>query len=265
MSTTSRRVLAVTVATIVAVLTGILAGMLGTRTTCTARSTAAPGAVASPVATGDEPGSGVGSSGGGTAGPASAGVLTCTRQGFAAAPALAGAGGAALAGLVALILPLLGGARQVGAWQIGPPQVPVHTSAARLAAAAGGRPGAGAPDVAAPTAVAAPAAGRAEADRDALVRACIYVRDRLTSRALADRLGAALQEVGVSVVEPTGERFDPARHEAGGAAASDEPGRAGTIAAVEVPGYTDRGRVLRAPVVTVYQAAAGRHADREER
>ena len=37
-----------------------------------------------------------------------------------------------------------------------------------------------------------------------------------------------------------------------------DPSLTGTIAAVEVPGYVDRtGRVLRAPVVTVYQAGAG--------
>jgi hypothetical protein len=80
----------------------------------------------------------------------------------------------------------------------------------------------------------------------------------VTSRALADRLAAALRDAGVNVVEPVGERFDPARHEAGGATPTKDPTQTGTIAAVEVPGYVDRtGRVLRAPVVTVYQGGAG--------
>ena len=45
--------------------------------------------------------------------------------------------------------------------------------------------------------VAARGNGPADADRRALVQACIYVRDRVTSKALGDRLGAALQEAGV--------------------------------------------------------------------
>jgi hypothetical protein len=99
----------------------------------------------------------------------------------------------------------------------------------------------------------------AEADRAALIRACIYVRDRTTSRALADRLGTALRDAGVRTVEPAGARFDPAQHEAGGAAPSTDPAKIGTIAAVEVPGYADRdGRLLRVPVVTVYRAATER-------
>jgi molecular chaperone GrpE (heat shock protein) len=81
----------------------------------------------------------------------------------------------------------------------------------------------------------------------------VYVRDRATSKAIADVLGRSLQEVGVSTVAPVGARFDPAHHEAGGATPTTDPALAGTIAAVEVPGYVDRGVVLRAPVVTVYK------------
>lgn len=118
--------------------------------------------------------------------------------------------------------------------------------------------------VSGPPAAGGPARGtdpRLDADRAALVRACIYVRDRVTSRALADRLAAALRDAGVNVVEPVGDRFDPARHEAGGATPATDPSQTGTIAAVEVPGYVDRtGRVLRAPVVTVYQAGGGQQA-----
>src|SRR5690606_21730091 len=73
-----------------------------------------------------------------------------------------------------------------------------------------------------------------EQERSTLVQACIYVRDRATSKALADRLGWALQEVGVTTVVPTGARFDPAHHEAGGSAVTNDPAKVGTIAAVEV-------------------------------
>src|SRR4051812_36253609 len=56
----------------------------------------------------------------------------------------------------------------------------------------------------APPAVPAPAAaGTGDADRTTLVQACIYLRDRVTSTALASRLDQALRQVGVSTVEPT--------------------------------------------------------------
>lgn len=94
---------------------------------------------------------------------------------------------------------------------------------------------------------------QATAERAKLVETSIYVRDRATSKALADRIGWALQEIGVATVAPTGATFDPAHHEAGGAAPAPDNSKVGTIAAVEVPGYVDRGIVLRAPVVTVYR------------
>ena len=98
-----------------------------------------------------------------------------------------------------------------------------------------------------------PGAHTGDGDRGVLVQACIYVRDRVTSRALAARLDEALRHVGVSTVEPAGERFDPSHHEAGGALPTANEALVGTIAAVEAPGYADRGVVLRPPVVTVYQ------------
>ena len=90
-------------------------------------------------------------------------------------------------------------------------------------------------------------------DRASLVQTCIYLRDRVTSTALASRLDQALTEVGVAALEPAGERFDPGHHEAGGTVSTGDDALAGTIAAVEAPGYADRGVLLRAPVVTVYQ------------
>jgi hypothetical protein len=91
------------------------------------------------------------------------------------------------------------------------------------------------------------------AERATLVRVCVYLRDRVTSTALASRLDQALHQVGVSTVEPTGERFDPSHHEAGGTLPTTDAALVGTIAAVETPGYADRGVLLRPPVVTVYQ------------
>jgi hypothetical protein len=107
-------------------------------------------------------------------------------------------------------------------------------------------------DPARPT-TAAPPREHPDGDRSTLVQACIYVRDRVTSKALADRLGWALQEAGVSTVAPAGARFDPGLHEAGGSVGTEDPAKAGTVAGVEMPGYVDRGVVLRAPVVTVYR------------
>jgi hypothetical protein len=91
-------------------------------------------------------------------------------------------------------------------------------------------------------------------ERMTLVETCIYVRDRATSKAIGDRLGWALNEVGVVEDRPAGEPFDTARHEAGGTAPTDDHQLAGKIAGVEISGYNDRGQILRAPVVTVYRS-----------
>lgn len=102
--------------------------------------------------------------------------------------------------------------------------------------------------------VAAPETRRLTKERRTLVETCIYVRDRASSKAIGDRLAWTLNEVGVVENHPTGERFDTAKHEAGGTAPTSEQHLDGTIAAVEISGYTDRGQVVRAPVVTVYRA-----------
>jgi hypothetical protein len=108
---------------------------------------------------------------------------------------------------------------------------------------------------------AAGAAGPGEAvavrERAALVAASLYLRDRLTSVALTDRLDRELAAVGVLPVAPVGERFDPSRHTAEGAVPTGDPQLAGVIATVEAPGWADRGVLLRPPAVTVYQPAAG--------
>jgi hypothetical protein len=267
MSPNSLRVLAGAAAAVLVLLTGIAVGLVARTDQCPAapapqQQTAPPSAAPTPSPTGggvvdDTPGNG--GSLGGTVGarpdrttaqaeppaptqaatqqaapPQAAPAPTCTKESFAVAPALVAIAGSGLAVAVAFGLMLAAGLRRT----------PVPTSAPP---AAGG-----------PSRVPPGADPRLDADRAALVRACIYVRDRVTSRALSDRLAAALRDAGVTVVEPVGDRFDPARHEAGGATPVSDPSLTGTIAAVEVPGYIDRtGRVLRAPVVTVYQAGPG--------
>jgi molecular chaperone GrpE len=242
-SPNSLRLVAVAVALFVAVLTGAATGLLSGAPDCPAAPAVNATTAPPPAPTTANGGAGIGDSVGGGGAPeqppkqqpttaAAGGPVqlaakgSCTdRETFGVTAALTAFVGALLVGAALLLLLLLSSR---GAPR--PVQVPVT-----------GR-GNG--------------AGPADTDRRALVQACIYVRDRVTSKALGDRLGAALQEAGVTTLEPTGVRFDPAHHEAGGAAPSNDPALIGSIAAVEVPGYLDRdGRVLRAPIVTVYQAA----------
>ncbi len=240
MSTTNLRALAVAVAAIIAVLTGAAVGMLSGERTCTVTVTqTAPAVATTTTPPTDASGGGIGNAQPGTTTPGGAEkpvppptqnnvqaappTTSCTTDSFNTAPALTAFIGAAFVGGVVLLLLLM---------------------AARPRTAPS----------AAPTRTPSRADERATADRNTLVQAAIYVRDRVTSKALADRLGAALRDAGVETLEPTGVRFDPAQHEAGGAAPSEDPSKIGSIAAVEVPGYADRGgRILRAPVVTVYQ------------
>jgi molecular chaperone GrpE (heat shock protein) len=95
-------------------------------------------------------------------------------------------------------------------------------------------------------------AEQALAERRALIGMCLYALDRARSAGVAARLEEGLAEVGVRAVRPDGERFDPAVHEAGGTAPTDDPALVGLIAETEVPGFTDRGQSLRAPIVIVY-------------
>src|SRR6266508_1883941 len=211
MSPTSRRVVTVTVAAIVAVLTGVLVGLLSARSSCTpvlAPATQGTPAAVLPTTSVPSPAAGLGGSNAEPLRPsvppaepapvAQRQPICGSRDTFEPLPALAALGGAGLAGLAVLLL-MLAGAMRAAPVPAAPPR----------------------PTGPPPVAPAAAANRRTEADRAALVRACIYVRDRVTSKALADRLGVALQEAGVSVVEPAGERFDPARREAGGATPSD--------------------------------------------
>lgn len=97
---------------------------------------------------------------------------------------------------------------------------------------------------------------RALADRQALIQLCLYALDRARSNGVAQRLEDGLAAIGVRALRPDGERFDPARHEAGGAVATEDPALEGVVAETEVTGFADQERLLRAPVVTVYAKRA---------
>lgn len=93
---------------------------------------------------------------------------------------------------------------------------------------------------------------QAVADRQALIQLCLYAMDRAHSAGVADRIEQGLAATGVHALRPDGVRFDPARHEAGGAVRTEDARLEGTVAETEVPGFADHDRLLRAPVVTVY-------------
>lgn len=97
---------------------------------------------------------------------------------------------------------------------------------------------------------------QALAHRQSLIQLCFYALDRARSGGVVQRLEHGLAEIGVRAVRPDGDRFDPALHEAGSATPTDDATLDGVVAETEVVGFTDHGRVLRAPIVTVYTKRA---------
>jgi hypothetical protein len=95
---------------------------------------------------------------------------------------------------------------------------------------------------------------QALAERTALVRLCLYALDRARSPGVVERLEEGLAGIGVAALRPDGDLFDPTYHEAGGTVATCDVTMDGVVAETEVVGFADRGRLLRAPVVMVYQA-----------
>lgn len=94
------------------------------------------------------------------------------------------------------------------------------------------------------------------AERKSLVQLCLYALDRARSAGVAERLEEGLAGVGVTALRPDGIRFDPAFHEAGGTVSTTDETLDGLVAETEVVGFSDRGDLLRAPIVTVYSKAA---------
>ncbi len=93
---------------------------------------------------------------------------------------------------------------------------------------------------------------RALAERRSAVQLCVYALDRARSAGVVQRLEEGLAAIGVTALRPDGERFDPARHEAGGTIVTEDAALDGIVAETEVVGFADRDRVLRVPIVTVY-------------
>lgn len=94
------------------------------------------------------------------------------------------------------------------------------------------------------------------AERKTLVQLCLYALDRARSPGVVERLEEGLAGVGVTSLRPDGVRFDPTFHEAGGTVATTDEQLDGVVAETEVVGFSDRGEVLRAPIVTVYSKGA---------
>jgi molecular chaperone GrpE len=111
------------------------------------------------------------------------------------------------------------------------------------------------PDAPPPTAEAL-ALDQALAERKSLVQLCLYALDRAKSPGVVERLEEGLAGVGVAAIRPEGVRFDPAHHEAGGTVATTDENLDGVVAETEVVGFSDRGDVLRVPIVTVYSKGA---------
>ena len=89
-------------------------------------------------------------------------------------------------------------------------------------------------------------AARAGGGADALVQGVDMVRRLFLSK---------LEGFGVTRVDPLGEPFDPARHEAVTMVPTDDPAQDNTVYAVLAPGYVLHDDVLRPAMVAV-----GRHS-----
>lgn len=104
-----------------------------------------------------------------------------------------------------------------------------------------------------------PNTARLAAERDRLVGALIDVADEVRSEAVR---GTIVQRLGTVGVEPVlvspGDRFDPSVHRGVHAESASNPEQADTIAALDRPGWVDRGRVLRPPEVVVKRWDGGR-------
>lgn len=91
------------------------------------------------------------------------------------------------------------------------------------------------------------------AERRSLIELIVYAYDRARSSGVTERLTEGLAAVGVSVQQPDGEPYDPQRHEVGGVVPTADPALQDTIAETELVGFTDRGTVIREPIVVVYR------------
>jgi hypothetical protein len=89
--------------------------------------------------------------------------------------------------------------------------------------------------------------------RAALIDLVIYAYDRTASAGIRARLADGLAAIGVTVVRPDGEPFDPSRQEAGGVQPTQDAALHDRIAETERVGFADGERLIREPVVVVYR------------
>lgn len=94
-------------------------------------------------------------------------------------------------------------------------------------------------------------------ERRQLIELLMYAWDRARSPGVWERLTEGLAAVGVTVLRPDGEPFDPNAHEVGGVEPTDDDALIDTVAETEVAGFADRGTVIREPVVVVYRRQGG--------
>jgi hypothetical protein len=93
---------------------------------------------------------------------------------------------------------------------------------------------------------------RLRSDRGALVSALVELSDLVDSSALREKASRALGAAGVTSLDPTGERFDAARHRAVKRIPAPDSAHHAQVADTERLGYSDRGHVIRPPEVLVY-------------
>lgn len=92
-----------------------------------------------------------------------------------------------------------------------------------------------------------------QTERAKMVDLLLYARDRVASPAVATRMDDNLAQLGIQLILPiVGDRFDPKQHEASATVQTDDAALHGTIAEVELAGYSDGDQVVRHPIVTVY-------------
>lgn len=90
-------------------------------------------------------------------------------------------------------------------------------------------------------------------EREKLIDLLLYARDRVSSPAVASRMDDGLSLLGIAVLSPqSGDRFEATQHEASATVHTTDQTKVGTIAEVELAGYIDGDRLVRAPLVTVY-------------
>jgi molecular chaperone GrpE len=133
-----------------------------------------------------------------------------------------------------------------GHWRRNPPPVTVALPAAQaLPAAAAGQP--------VEPAIGTETGQNAAVERRILIDLLIYAWDRARSAGVLERLTSGLAQVGVEVIRPDGELFNPEEHEVGGVESTSDPLLHNTIAETESAGFRDRDRLIREPVVVVYR------------